>query len=356
MNKARNSDLMNEIVKWRENLMGAYAGGRRLHFVEKRPEGRGSVWLAFSAIPTSQFGTDDSACRPLGVLPCVKAITVGIDVREYSRRLPEQQLFITMCLYSAIKRSVDLLRKAGLMEPDEPRVTMQTGDGALVVFTAASAFNPIATKPEIPVPAGNPKVGDILTMEMPVEARNYAKKRHDLEARSLPSIADQALSFVFAVNTLLENENKRQGFLSYSASGQAPSAVFPVSVRYAMSYDDVLLMLDVNDALNCVGRGMITCSRILATDHGNHFLVDENLLRALSPVAGINDLVGGIWDQRLHSAMLQDTQVKTNTVRFADVFGFHSDGPVLKALGRHAAPRQMVHIGSHDIGAIDRGR
>jgi hypothetical protein len=344
------SDLKSAVDKWQRSVMGAYVGGRRLTFLENRVDGGSeSVWSARSAIPAVRLSENDSDERSLGILPCVKAITVGLDIREYSRRMPEQQLFLTMCLFAAINRGIELLRRAGMIEPDEPRVTAQTGDGALIVFTSVDAFNPVRRMEELLCGPGDGKP----SFNEGAGGAAYAQEKRKVELERLPRLAEQAFSFVFAVNSLIENENRRQGFVEQPIGGHASTAVFPVAVRYAMSYDNVLLMLDVNEVLNCVGRGMVTCARILATDHGNHFLIEDSLLRALAPLSGVNGIGGGVWGQRLHSAVLQEARVKTNVVRYADVFGFYSDGPLLMAQGRHRAPRRQYHIGSHDVGAID---
>lgn len=349
MNETSKNDPNAVNGKWQQDVMDAYAGGRRLTFVEKKHDtAEESIWLALSAIPSVKLGDEDSGKKPLGLLPRARAITVGLDIREYSRRLPEQQLFLSMCLYTAINRAIELLRRAGMIDPDEPRVTVQTGDGALVVFTSVSSFNPISRMEGIKY---DPE--DIEKNTMTDAELSYAQEKRKTELKSLPHLAEQAFSFVFALNCLMDNENKRQGFFVKPSGGHPPVAVFPVSVRYAMSYDNVLLMFDVNKALNCVGGGMVTCHRILSTDHGNHFLIEECLLRALDPVGGMNGVGGGVWEQRLHFAILQEAKVKSGTFRYADVFGFHSDGPLLRVQGRHHAPHGQFHIGSHDVGAID---
>lgn len=332
-------ELKNLVKHWQELVIAAYAGGRRLTFEERQAGGSDeTAWLAYSTIPAVNAAVDDGG-KFLGLLPCVKVITVGLDIREYSRRQPEQQLFLTMCLHAAINRAIDLLRRSGMVSGDEPRVIVQTGDGAMVVFASVSGSHPAFHMDRY---------------SRPEDAKKFAREKYATELRNLPRVAEQAFSFVFAMNCLLENDNRRQGFDVRPVAGSPSVMVFPVSVRYAMSYGNVLFLSDVNGALNCVGRGMITCYRILTTDHGNHFLIEENLLRALDPFGGVNGIAGGVWGQQLHWAMLQETKVKSSIVRYADVFGFHSDGPLLAVQGRHLAPGWQFQIGSHDVGTLDR--
>ena len=108
-------------------------------------------------------------------------------------------------------------------------------------------------------------------------------------------------------------------------------------------------MKDFNDALNCVGNGIVTCGRILSSDHGSHFLIDNELLRAIQTRGGLPSLCNGRWEHRLHSALLHEQKVKTSRVRYADVFGFYTDTPLLVALNRINTPSTRHHIGSHDM-------
>ncbi len=330
-------ELRKRVVDWQTPVMEAYARGHEIRFRESLSRHATGVWRACSRIPRGTTEEDIKDRQGLGILPCVRSIIVGTDIQEYSRRRPQQQLFMTLCLYACVKRAVDLLRDAGILSREEPRVTVQTGDGAYAVFTFLDAFN-VFCRPD-------PGPGE----------RDYAAKKRQAEARYLPHVAEQAFSFIFALNALLHSENVRQGFVDEPRDRRPSEApVFPLSVRYAMSFEDVLLMLDVNGSLNCVGSGMITCNRILSADHGNHFLVQDALLRELQRYGGLDAVGDRQWGQRLHHSLLPETRVKSSHVRYADVFGFHDDRPLLRAQGRPHAERAVLSIGSHDVGSLER--
>lgn len=331
-----NDELEKRILEWQMPVMQAYARGHEIRFRESPSRHAAGVWRACSRIPCGPE-EDTGEVQKLGILPCVRSIIVGTDIQEYSRRKPQQQLFMTLCLYACVTRAAELLRDAGILSREEPRVTVQTGDGAYAVFTFLDAFD-VFRKPDPAFPE-----------------REYAAKKHQAESRYLPHVAEQAFSFVFALNALVHSENVRQGFVDEPRDRrQSESPVFPLSVRYAMSFEDVLLMLDVNESLNCVGSGMITCNRILSADHGNHFLVQDALLRELQRYGGLDAVGDRQWGQRLHHTLLPETRVKSSHVRYADVFGFHNDRPLLRAQGRPHAERAVLSIGSHDVGSLER--
>jgi hypothetical protein len=318
----------------------------------------------------------------LGVLPRVRAIVVGLDIREYSRRTPEQQMFLTMNLHVCIEKAVELLRQFNLPEA-EPRIRIQTGDGAYVVFTFVDAWDEddwraFEVEPGADLnqsPAGqaadpSPKQGDRRPKisfgaefenssedgsPSPSQAlKDFMEKRRMAEGRYLPVVAEQAMSFVFALNAIMNGDNARQGFAVDPPGAEVRPgglAAFPTECRFALSYEEVLL-LETNGVLNCVGNGMVTCARILATDHGSHLLMDYELLRALERHGGLRVLCGGKWNHRLHSAVLDEVKVKSGTFRYADIFGFYDDTPLLSTPGLFREKPRQYHIGSHNVLSI----
>ena len=233
-----------------------------------------------------------------------------------------------------------------LLPPDEPRVIIQTGDGAYLVFSCMEEPYPLV---------------DNLEMEpIKLEDDNELRKKYEhalvsMEADCLQRTADAAFSFVFALNAIMADDNARKRFSVLGPDSEEDSSefpVFPVETRYAVSYDDVIFLKDVNNRLNCVGPGIVSCGRILSTDHGSHLLVDNELLRVLEPMGGLKRLCGGQWNQRLHTAVLAERKVKTGQFRFADVFGFHGNAPLMQALNQINQKPLTYHIGSHDLKSV----
>jgi len=189
------------------------------------------------------------------------------------------------------------------------------------------------------------------------------------EMENAPEVAGWAVSFVFTLNAILHNDNTNQIFTDDSELSSGRHPTFPIECRYAMSYDDVLLLEDLTrthlashqedreedilNNLNCIGNAMVTCSRILSTDHGNHFLVDNNLLQMIASCGGLEKLCGGQWGQRLHLTLMNDVKVKSGVFRYADAFGYYHDRLLMDAIRKIHQRCETYHIGSHNIGSLD---
>jgi hypothetical protein len=285
-----------------------------------------------------------------------------LDIREYSRRSAEAQFFLTLNLHSSIYLAQQLLQKAGLTAPYEPRIVVQTGDGAYVVFTFLSAYDPFVANTIWQERFESDSISIIREETKDDRHRIEEACKSKLAANKLGSerlllsrVASDAFAFVFALNAILAADGERKKFVVDEAGSEKCNEampVFPIECRFALSYDDVLLLMDINDSLNCVGSGMVTCTRILATDKGAHLLVDQKLLEDLEPHGGLTAIGDGVWGQRLHRALMGEVQVKTTRFRYADVFGFYNDGPLLQALGKRPDEPKTYHIGSHDIGSL----
>ena len=271
-----------------------------------------------------------------------KAIVVGIDLREYSRRVAAKQLFLTLTLHANIDRAISTLRDVGLLPQYEPRIIIQTGDGAYVVFFSPDEVERIV------------RPTDRSKQTRSESQASYSTATVSKSAVTFQTVATYAFSFLFTVNTLMEHDNVRNGFVDETpGKGDVDDfPVFPAYPRFAVSYDEVLLLADINSSLNCVGNGMVTCSRILSTDKGNHLLVHDKLIKELLLTGGLEKLGNRAWEQVLHEATLHDIKVKTGTFRFADVFGHYSDHPILHALGWQNQPATRYQIGSHDLSAL----
>jgi hypothetical protein len=343
---------------------------------EARDEG---ICMARSAYPVPGL-CEGTARSDLGIIPTVKAIVVGLDIREYSRRSPEQQLFLTLNLHASIHKAIRLLQRAGICSLfGEPRIIVQTGDGAHVVFTFIDAFNPFEAARRWKVNCGALKQLEEKRKKLEEEPRDgvkpkdrqhaleknreesqiekkkidqYAREKEQQEANYFPHAIWQAMSFVFTLNGIMNGDNTRQSFYFEDPKSKIIPA-FPLECRFAMSYEDVLLLSDISGNLNCVGKGMVTCARILSTDHGNHFLIQEQLLNALARHGGLLAVGGGLWENRLHYTMLEEARIKHAGFRYANVFGFYRDGPLLPAIGRLHDPPKTYQIGSHDLRTID---
>lgn len=336
--------LIKEVGGWQKPLLREYQQGYELHFKEEQC----GLWSAHSQVPRHEFYQGLAFRRSeFRILPRVKAVIVGLDIREYSKRPPEVQLFLTLNLHSSIRLTRQELQRSGLISPDEPRIVVQTGDGAYVVFTFLDACDPFEL---------NEKWKGA---EDERAKERLARNKRANEAAHISTAASDAMSFVFALNAILAVDAEQRRFeldLDSRRLGGDQAPAFPIECRYALSYDDVLLLVDINGSLNCVGSGMVTCSRILASDKGAHLLVDEKLLRDLEPSGGLMGLGGGLWGQELHTALMDETQVKKTSLRYADVFGFYHDAPLLEAFGRSPDQRRAYHIGSHNVGSLTHGQ
>lgn len=348
-----------KVTEWQDTLLAEYQRGRRIHFKNLADR----VCIAYSEDPPTGRRKKAVQTKFHMILPRVKAIVVGLDIREYSRRDAEQQLFLTLNLHISITKAVKLLRKSLILPPYEPLIIIRTGDGAFVVFTLLEAHDPFS-EPEQKVFKEAKEKMDRTQEWIEEDWKNagnslqeWVEEREDSESRHLPTVAGRAMSFVFALNSIMSNDNAHQGFVADSAGFPAKSdfptiSAFPAESRFAVSFDEVLLLTDENGGLSCVGHGMVTCARILSTDRGRHLLIDYGLLRALEGSGGLQNLCGGVWEHRLHSALLDDVKVKSGEFRYTDVFGFYSDKPLLRALRRTHEKPVLYHIGSHNMSSI----
>jgi hypothetical protein len=340
--------LILEILRGQRRIQNEVQAGKTLHIIEHEP--------GFSLVCT-QFGRDSSTREFHCLLPRIKAIVVGIDIREYSRRQIEQQLFITTNLFIAVKQAIDLLVKAGIISNGEPLITVQTGDGAYVVFSFLNNYS-VSGKYKLSTQA-------IKFLEkLPSRISHEIKIIANQEIIHADEVAGWAFSFILTLNCILKEYNVKQQFKYGCESKNKFYPTFPIECRYAMSYNDVLLMEDltkekiadskVHDNLHCVGNAMITCARILSTDRGNHFLVDTNLLNLLGMTGGLAKLCGGEWGQKLNQSVLEDLNIKGEIFRYANVFGSYNDSFLLNALHRIHLKSESYDIGSHDVNSLKR--
>lgn len=345
--------LIGRLSEWQKRVMDDYSSGCIIRLGEERDSTGTNRYCMHSHYPSPAGGLElspNTRKRGLGQMPRVRAIVVGIDVRGYSNRADEEQVFLTLALHAAATRALELLRGVGIVPQDEPRIVLERGDGAFLVFSFLDVMDP---EDLFAVPADRPQ-------GQQGEDNAREKKARQRLSSYLPVVASHAFSFVFALNALVEQANRRRGFRSGEDSPTAPHApdahprALPIEVRYAVSYDDILLLKDVNNCLNGAGRGLVTCARILSSDHGGHLLVQESLLDALMLWGGLDGLCDGAWDHSLHRAQLPQTKVKSNAISYSDVFGFHYDRPLLAALGRQDLAPTRYHVGSHDVGVLDR--
>lgn len=383
-------DLRRLIRNWQKPLMGAYERGYSIRFLRRAP----GLYSAHVLSPPGRPGGGPTLMADRGILPRVQAIVVGLDIREYSRRSPDQQFFLTLWLYSAIDKALRLLREAAFLPPEEPPIIVQTGDGAYLVFTFLEAWNPFNHCREASERLALEQRADAADLGRAWQARRrdpswaalgregrawakaehehsvenslaaaaskayagLAQRKRDAELPFVPVVASRAFGFVFALNSIVEADNARKGFLLDDGDDEETEfPTFPVKIRFALSCDDVLLMEDVNQTLNCEGNGMVTCGRIVKSDHGDHLLVHDRLLSDLDRWGGVNRVADGQWGQRLHHTMLAEAKIKTATYQYADVFGFYHDGPLCRGLGRDPRTPQTYHIGSHNVRSIELG-
>jgi len=344
-------DLFRQTEAAQRKLMQACEPGREVKLPER--ETRSSeivVDIGYRSLPHFQ-GERLS-------LPTGKAIVVGIDVREWTRRSWPAQMVITSILNTCILKSRKVLRDAGVLARDEPLIAVPTGDGAHLVFIDKKE---IGRRSEQWTADGD---GDAegRTKQYPAvpgagEKGSNGDAGGRREQRRLDKdLLGRVLSFVFILNTLVTEYNHRR--LSGGSQEEDPEdagklRILPIYPRFCLTWDDVLLCIDLNDRLNAVGRGMVTCARILASDHGNHFLVHTGLLHEAQKSGGLARIAKvspvGDWDARLHITELPEQQVKSGSFRYADVFGHYSDAPLLRLLRSPSVTPQIFHIGSHDV-------
>lgn len=278
------------------------------------------------------------------------AVVVGIDIREWSRRDFAIQSLMTVNLHKNIKTTLDHLRKSGLINFHDPMSIQYTGDGAILIFGGELSENPGARsidckkEPKYTCLDSDPNLDLNVCMIKPAS--------FDSDLQSIFG----ALSFVFSFNALSQWDNIGQKYIHASGATREHSYA-PLYLRYAISTGNVFPVLDAFDQLQFVGAPLVTCSRILSTDHGNHFLVDARLLHEMNKYGGISKIGTGhpstCWDQELIISEFPEKQVKTGYFRYADIFGHHSDKPLLQSLGKTTITPGRFQIGSHDTRVVD---
>ena len=198
-----------------------------------------------------------------------------------------------------------------------------------------------------------PDKKDALRKNAAQACRRLVNKQNEKHRGQVYEVAGWAFSFIFALNAVLAEDNARQRFKDDSQRSRDSFPTFPIECRYAVSFDDVYLLAnDLYEEPNCVGNAIVTCARIVSNDHGNHLLVDHNLMRELEPHGGINGLRGGIWKQKLHHSLLSEVKIKSGSFRYADVFGFYNDDPLMQSKRRTNTAGKQIHIGSHDVNTL----
>ncbi len=306
-------DLIEKARESGRDLMRAIEPG---HYV--RINGDGSFSIGF---PTAR-----NMFLKRSVLPRIEGITVGIDVREWTRRTSFGQLAIAGVLNACVATAVELLRKVAVLDPGEPIVTVPTGDGAYLVFDDGKGIKK--------------EGGEAIDTEGFPEA-----------------VIGKTLSFVLTLNTLISEYNMRGRFEEDQppvggSRGQSFS-ILPIYVRFALTLDELLLCIDLNNGLGVVGPGVVSCTRILQTDQGNHMLLHDRLLHECDKYGGLTRITSttsaGDWHPKFHVAELPEVQVKAGKFRYADVFGNYTDEPLLRLRGAASVKPAEYHIGSHDV-------
>jgi class 3 adenylate cyclase len=363
----KTEDILKHLTCGQEQIDGPYSSGRRIALIPC-PQGA-PVMLMCSETPLDER---DSAAKRIvdriqeviKPLLGIEAIAVGLDLREYSRRDPANQLLLTLMLEAGIRKTRRILEGGGILPPQEPRVVEPTGDGALVFFTALDHYDSRGL-PEAQSCTQCRRAPKRSEHDWPCSLWHLRKRT--IEADHFLEAVDRAMAFVFALNAIVSNDSNRCADPASlprsgaSAAGGSTPPAYPVECRFAVTWGEVLLRTDEGravlytlggGALRCSGNALITCNRILMTDKGSHFLIHDDLLRKLEPHGGLASVCQGQWRHRLHCALLPKSTVKSGAYQFADAFGFYDDGPLLRALGNPYQEPREYYIGSHDIRSI----
>lgn len=272
------------------------------------------------------------------VVPLIEAVVVGIDVREWTRRGIHNQLVLAAILNHSILEAIDMLRNADVFRAGcDPFITSPTGDGAYIVFAAGG----VKEKKDHGATGSGKK-------------KTETPKESEAERRARNEAMEKALLLVLTINTLVSEYNARDLFAEKPPKEKDEMEVLPIYPRFAVTMDRILVSRDVGGNRTAIGPAMVSCARILSTDHGNHFLVHDRFLHECYHRGGIDKVVSGAgvgdWDAHFHLTEIPDTQVKFATYRYADVFGHYSDQPLLRmrSMMRSVKPIRY-HIGSHDV-------
>jgi hypothetical protein len=276
------------------------------------------------------------------------AVVVGIDIREWTRRESAVQSFMTANLNKNIRKVLEQLHRGGIIGFCDPINVSYTGDGAIIIFGGPWSENPSLKRIHC-------------TQLQPHKCLDHKNGGDQCIQNKEPFPCDEstifaALSFVFSFNALMQQDNLGKRF-NHTPGTTREHGYTPLHLRYAVSFGPIIPIIDAFDNLQFVGAPLVTCSRILSTDHGNHFLIDAKLLHEMNKYGGISNIGKSKrstnWDQELLVSELPDRQVKSGFFRYADVVGHHGDGPLLLALGKTTVNPVRYQIGSHDVRAFD---
>ncbi len=317
--------LLKEAHKFAEKLGSGLNSG---HYIE--PTEDEGIQIGFRSMP----GIGIERVK----LPVRWGVVAGLDIREWTKRSSSGQLIVAAIMNSCILRALKLLQAEGLFTTEDPLIVVPTGDGAYVVFYGGTDEEAVANS-------------DVLNEQKIKERQSQLQKIHQATEDRLEAI-QKALSFVLVVNAFFMEQNARGKSCAWGIQKEETS-VLPIYPRFALTLDRMLLCIDVKDRLNAIGPAMVTCGRILSSDHGNHFLVHDWLMHECDLYGGLARVASraglGDWDAHFHCAELPEKQIKSGRFRYADVFGHYSDGPLLRLHGIRSVKPMEYHIGSHDI-------
>lgn len=243
-------------------------------------------------------------------LPRYRRYSLGLDIVGFTKRSPEGQLYLAAALLVAVDAARDLLRSIHWLGTNEPDVAIPLGDGAILLFETW----------------------------------------------------EQAIAMMFAINMFIEDMN-RGSTGGIDRKVDAEHHILPWEVRYAVALGDVG-KISAEGRPNAIGPGVSNCARILSASKGAHLLIQDEVMRQLNEVGGINELQGPCaWSQELHAARLPDRQVKSETFGFYNVFGAYTSEKLLAARKEAQAKKRNISkgerdpgrryaIGSHDVATI----
>jgi hypothetical protein len=284
-----------------------------------------------------------------------EAVVLGIDIKEWTRRDWAIQTIISANLYELISRVSRILKEDGILGENDPIHIAHTGDGAMVVFVEHDNSHErgmTRCKWE-----NNNMKNCCLTPEWDPQNCYFDPRIHDVDRSISKNIILKALSFLFSLNAIIQQDNFSEKFKVERKGGNQRYQYLPLYLRYALSMGRVFPVINTYNDLECIGNPMVTSNRILSTDHGNHFLVDRKLLNEMNKYGGIQSIGSETeqfnWNQSLMISELPEKQIKNDVFRYVDIVGFHEDGPLLRALKKGNLQPKKYQIGSHDVRAID---
>ncbi len=325
---------LREIAKaFGDDLINGLSAG---HFIELAEDEK--IQIGFRAMPGLE--------RKIVELPVRWGVVAGLDIREWTKRNPSGQLIVAAIMNSCILHALRILQTEGLFTKEDPLLVVPTGDGAYVVFDAGADEEESSKKEK-----EERKIVEELNEQSIKERQERLQKLQQATEDRLEAI-QKALSFVLIVNAFFVEQNARGRSCAWGIQDEETS-VLPIYPRFALTLDRMLLCIDVKEKLNAIGPAMVTCGRILSSDHGNHFLVHDWLMHECDLYGGLARVAScaglGDWDAHFHCAELPEKQIKSGRFRYADVFGHYSDGPLLRLHGIRSVKPMEYQIGSHDI-------